>query len=401
MNDIEYRAWIAELKKRYRSTQIKAAISVNAALLEFYWGLGHDISEKYANEATYGSQFFERLSCDLQLDLEDPKGLSPRNLRYAHKFYELYAAETNLQQVVAKSPPSDPLGGGCLPVSTGGSACLEKKGDSQADSPSLILQQVVAHLMRIPWGHHVLLIDKCKGDAKKALFYVRKTLEGNWSRSKLSTYISGELYERTAKAVTNFELTLGEPQGHLANELVKSPYSFALTETVDEENERAIEKALVRNITRTLTELGGGFAYVGHQVRVTVGEKDFWPDLIFYHLKCRRYLVIELKVGEFKPEHVGQLGFYMTAVDRQIKNPWDEETVGLVLCGERDRTVVEYALNMSRVPMGVAQYTLSYTKEPPKELSEMAPALARLGQVVDDTISSVKETDAANETRKA
>lgn len=129
-----------------------------------------------------------------------------------------------------------------------------------------------------------------------------------------------------------------------------------------------------------------GFAYVGHQVRVTVGEKDFWPDLIFYHLKCRRYLVIELKVGEFKPEHVGQLGFYMTAVDRQIKNPWDADTVGLVLCGEKDKTIVEYALNMSRVPMGVAQYTLSYTKEPPKELEEMAPALARLGQVVDETI---------------
>ena len=267
MDTQDYRAWIAELKKRYRSTQIKAAISVNAALLEFYWGLGHDISEKYASDAAYGSPFFERLSCDLQLDLEDPKGLSPRNLRYAHKFYELYAAEINLQQVVA-------------------------------------------HLMRIPWGHHVLLIDKCKGDAKKAFFYVRKTLEGNWSRSKLSTNISGELYERTAKAVTNFEL----------------------------------------------------------------------------------------KVGEFKPEHVGQLGFYMTAVDRQIKNPWDEETVGLVLCGERDRTVVEYALNMSRVPMGVAQYTLSYTKEPPKELSEMAPALARLGQVVDDTISSVVE--GSDETRE-
>ena len=375
LNLDEYCRWIVELKKRYRSTQIKAAISVNAALLEFYWELGRDISAKYPGKRR-NAHFFENLSVDLQTDIEDPKGLSERNIRYALKFFELYAC---LPQLAANSGEASSY----LPQVV---ADKDKDGTSFAKNVAQNDSPLIECLIRIPWGHHRCLIDKCKGDRNKALFYVRKIIEGNWSRDKLSQQLSGELYERTAKAVTNFELMLGEPEGRLANELVKSPYSFALTEKVDDENEREIERALVRNITRTLTELGGGFAYVGHQVRVTVGEKDFWPDLIFYHLKCRRYLVIELKVGEFKPEHVGQLGFYMTAVDRQIKNPWDADTVGLVLCGEKDKTIVEYALNMSRVPMGVAQYTLSYTKEPPKELEEMAPALARLGQVVDETI---------------
>ena len=158
-------------------------------------------------------------------------------------------------------------------------------------------------------------------------------------------------------------------------------------ETVDEEDEREIEKALVRNIARTLTELGGGFAYIGRQVRVTVGGKDFWPDLVFYHLALRRYLVVELKVGEFQPEHTGQLGFYMTAVDRQLRHEWDGRTIGLLLCQRRNRTIVEYALADESRPMGVAQYTL--TQSPPDELSVLRPVVERLGQVVDATLADI------------
>lgn len=342
-----YAAWIVDLKRRYRATQIKAAVAVNSAMLEFYWTLGMDISSKYPGKKR-NIGFFDNLSNDLCLGIKNPVGLSPANLRYAFRFFELYSY---LQQLA------------------------EDNG--------------VADLMKIPWGHHIVIIGKSKGDRDKALFYVRKTIENGWSRTDLQVAINEGLYEKTGKAVTNFSGTLPAPDGYLAKELIKNEYSFALTETVDENNERNIEKALVRNITRTLTELGGGFAYVGHQVRVNVGGEDFWPDLIFYHLKSRRYLVIELKAVNFKPEHVGQLGFYMVAVDRQLKNEWDAPTVGLVLCRDGNKTVIEYALSVTDKPMGVARYRL--TQKTPRELSSMKHAVAKLGSVVDATIADAEQ----------
>lgn len=345
-SDRAYLEWIADLKRRYRRTQIKAAVAVNSAMLEFYWTLGRDISRKYPGKKR-NSGFYVGLSADLCLGIPDPKGLSPTNLKYARYFYELYSYRQQL-----------------------------------ADD------NVVSDLMKVPWGHHILIIGKSKGDRDNALFYVRKTIENGWSRTDLQVAIGDKLYEKTGKALTNFSGTLPAPDGYLAQELIKNEYSFALTETVDENNEREVEKALVRNITRTLTELGGGFAYVGHQVRVNVGGEDFWPDLIFYHLKSRRYLVIELKAVNFKPEHIGQLGFYMVAVDRQLKNEWDAPTVGLVLCRDGNRTVVEYALSVTDKPMGVAKYRL--TQKTPKELSSMKRAVARLGTVVDETIADAE-----------
>ncbi len=343
----EYSAWLAELKKRYRATQIKAAVAVNSALLEFYWDLGRDISERYPGKKRWAG-FFEKLSEDLRMSLGNAKGLSVNNLRYCQHFYELYCY---LLQVV---------------------------GDNESGR-----NQVLSDLVKVPWGHHERIINKCSGDREKALFYVRKTIEFGWSRNELMVQLDGGLYEKTGKAVTNFSSTLLPEESRLANELVKSEYSFALTEQIDENNEREIEKALVRNITRTLTELGGGFAYVGHQVRIQVGEREFWPDLIFYHLKARRYLVIELKAGEFEPEHIGQLGFYMTAVDRQIKNEWDGKTVGLVLCRSKDRVTVEYALADNSRPMGVAQYQLMQL--PPEERELVGPAVARVEAAIAAT----------------
>lgn len=343
MDELEYKDWLVALKSRYRAAQIKAAVAVNGALIEFYWMLGRDIEERF-NENRYGSAFFDRLSNDLCLEIPNVKGLSPINLRYANRFYRLYRN----------------------------------------------LPQLVEELIKVPWSSHRLIIDRSGNSVDKALFYVRRTIENGWSRSQLDLQLDGGLYEKTGAAITNLDGCLPVPDGQLAGELIKSEYSFALTETVDEANERAIEKALVRNITRTLTELGGGFAYVGHQVRVNVGGKDFWPDLIFYHLKSRRYLVIELKAGEFMPEHVGQLGFYMTAVDRQIKNEWDKPTIGLVLCRKGNRTIIEYALNTTNLPMGVGKYSL--TLEAPEEINEMQASLSRLPPVVDATLS---ESEAA------
>ena len=376
VSDMAYLEWITDLKRRYRRTQIKAAVAVNSAMLEFYWSLGKDISGKYPGKKR-NLGFFDNLSNDLCLGIKNPVGLSARNLRYSLAFYQLYSYR---QQVVADNG-NDAL----LPQ------IVEDNGGER------YLQQVVADnwvadLMKIPWGHHIVIIGKSKGNRDKALFYVRKTIENGWSRADLQVAIGDRLYEKTGKALTNFSGTLSAPDGYLAKELIKNEYAFALTETVDENNEREIEKALVRNITRTLTELGGGFAYVGHQVRVNVGGEDFWPDLIFYHLKSRRYLVIELKAVNFKPEHIGQLGFYMVAVDRQLKNEWDAPTVGLVLCRDGNRTVVEYALSVTDKPMGVAKYRL--TQKTPRELSSMKRAVARLGTIVDETIADVARQSA-------
>lgn len=351
--DADYLSWIGELKKRYRATQIKAAISVNSALIEFYWNLGRDIAEKYPGRRR-GLAFFENLSADLQLGIDNPKGLSPRNLKYALAFYELYGKR---QQLVADNGEAG---------------------------------EMRALLVSVPWGHHVLLFGKCGKNVGKALFYVVRTIRNGWSRNQLAEQIEARLYEKSGKTIDNFRAVLPSPESKLVRELVKSEYSFDLMETVDEEDEREIEKALVRNIARTLTELGGGFAYIGRQVRVTVGGKDFWPDLVFYHLALRRYLVVELKVGEFQPEHTGQLGFYMTAVDRQLRHEWDGRTIGLLLCQRRNRTIVEYALADESRPMGVAQYTL--TQSPPDELSVLRPVVERLGQVVDATLADIDQS---------
>lgn len=353
-----YTNWISDLKKRYRAIQIKAAVAVNSAVLEFYWRLGHDISLLYPGKKRK-IRFFETLSKDLCLGIPNPSGLSPSNIRYSFLFYDLYHCN--------------------YPT-------IECENDKEPKKESMF-EDITGDLIRVPWGHHILIISKCKGDRRKAIFYVHKVIENNWSRNDLQIAISENYYEKSGKAITNFNDALPSPSGYLAKELIKNEYSFALTETVDDNSEREIESALIRNITRTLTELGGGFAYVGHQVRVSVGGEDFWPDLIFYHLKSRRYLCIELKAGGFKPEHVGQLGFYMTAIDRQIKNEWDAPTIGLLLCRNGNRTVIEYALNITDKPMGVAKYKL--VQKPPRDLSEINKAVSKLGLIVDETFEQI------------
>ena len=279
MTTKQYQKWIHSLKKRYRATQIKAAVAVNSAMLEFYWSLGADISRMYPGKKR-NLNFFENLSNDLCLGIDNPKGLSVTNIRYAFRFYELYSripqvSEGNvyLQQVVADN------GTDVYPQQV---AEDKEDGTRSVQGNDRYLREIV----KVPWGHHTVILGKCKGDQGKALFYVRKTIENGWSRSDLQEAIGEELYEKTGKALTNFSETLPSPDGYLAKELVKNEYSFALTEMVDENNEREVEKALVQNITRTLTELGGGFAYVGHQVRVTVGGEG--AILVGWHRILRR-----------------------------------------------------------------------------------------------------------------
>ncbi|RWX46049.1 putative nuclease of restriction endonuclease-like (RecB) superfamily, DUF1016 family [Candidatus Electrothrix aarhusensis] len=336
----EYRDWLKDIKQRVRQAQVKAAVQVNTALLTFYWELGADIVERQKT-AKWGSGFLKQLSTDLMVEFPDMKGFSHNNLQYIKRWFSFYSGQ----------------------VVNCGTAC------------STIGQQAVAKLVQVPWGHNLVIISKCK-DVTEALYYVNKTIEHNWSRNVLTHQMESGLYQREGKAVTNFIETLPAPQSDLAQQLIKDPYTFDFLTLTDDYNERELEKVLTDHITTFLLELGAGFAYVGRQKRLHVGERDFFLDLLFYHTKLHCYVVIELKTGEFEPEYAGKLNFYLKAVDEQLRSERDEPTIGILLCKSRDKVVVEYALSDIQKPMGVSEYQL--TRALPENLKPSLPTIEEL-----------------------
>jgi predicted nuclease of restriction endonuclease-like (RecB) superfamily len=333
----EYNTWLKELKSKLKQSQIKASIKVNTILLEFYWELGSDIVEKQKN-STWGSGFLEQLSADLMVEFPDMKGFSYRNLRAIKQWYQFYS---NWPQLVAN---------------------LEKS----------TTKQVVSLLTQIPWGHNRAIISKCK-DTTEAFFYVNKTIENGWSRSVLVHQIESDLYQRSGKAISNFENTLPQEQSDLANELIKDPYNFDFLTLSENFKEKELESGLLEHITSFLLELGSGFAFVGKQKNLKVGQKDFYIDLLFYHIRMHCYIVVELKTVDFEPEFVGKLNFYIKAVDMQIKTKEDKPTIGILLCKSKDKVVVEYSLSDINKPMGISQYQL--TNVVPEELKKSLPAI--------------------------
>ncbi len=369
LTTVEYRDWLKEIKQRLRQAQVKAAVQVNTALLTFYWELGADIVERQKT-ARWGSGFLKQLSTDLMTEFPDMKGFSHNNLQYIKRWYLFYTegivkcgtgCSTFVQQPAAQMPQS---------VST--------QNDPQTMAPmdeTQKVQRIVAQLVQIPWSHNLVIISKCK-DVTEALYYVNKTVEHNWSRSVLTHQIESRLYEREGKAVTNFAATLPAPQSDLAQQLIKDPYNFDFLTLTKDYNERELEKALTDHITKFLLELGVGFAYVGQQKSLQVGERDFFLDLLFYHTKLHCYVIIELKTGEFEPEYAGKLNFYLKAVDEQLRGERDERSIGILLCKTRDRVVVEYALSDIHKPMGVSEYLL--TRALPDNLKPNLPSIEEL-----------------------
>jgi predicted nuclease of restriction endonuclease-like (RecB) superfamily len=320
-NDDSYSIWLKELKQRYLSQRLKASISVNTALLEFYWSLGRDIEAKqYAN--TYGSGFYKNLSKDLQHELPDVKGLSPTNIRYMTAFYKMYS---QVPEIVPQ--------------------------DAEDFNRSM--------LFSIPWDHHRRIIDHCKDNVEKAIFFVKKTLENNWSRDVLLNWLDTDLYEREGKAISNFKATLPVVQGDLAQQITKDPYNFDFLAMRERYDERDLEDALVANVTKFLLELGKGFSYMGRQFRLSVGNQEFFPDLLFYNAHLHAYIVIELKVKSFKPEFLGQLSFYVSTINNQFKTEIDNPTIGLLICKDKDNVVAKYALDAYNQPIGISEYQLS------------------------------------------
>ena len=347
-NNEQYFRWISDLKQKIQQSQIKAAIQVNSALIEMYWDLGKEISER-SFENTYGSGFFKQVSQDLRNEFPEIKGFSSSNLRFFEIFYQFYSQEvTNLQQVVREFKIDDKPN---LQQVVG-----EFKSEENQNRQQLV-GEFPQKLFLIPWGHHIQIFTKCK-NVTEALFYINKTVENGWSRAVLLNMISGNLYQSQGKAITNFSKTLPDYDSELVKQTLKDPYIFDFLNISENFKERELENALIDNIQKFLIELGNGFAFVGKQVEMKVGNQSFFLDLLFYHIKLKRYVVIELKSGEFEPEHAGKLNFYVTSVDKQLRDENDNATVGLIICKTKDDIIAEYSLTDLHKPLGISSYEL-------------------------------------------
>ena len=370
--DKDYKQWLKELSSRYRRSQIKAAVKVNEEMLRFYWELGRDIVEMKA-ESRWGSGFMKNLSRDLKADNPDSTCFSQTNLLYMKNFYLLYQLYTDTA---------------CKFVEQTSPQAVEKteKVITQQfveHTEGVITQQVVEQiqndLFSVPWGHHVRIIDKCKDDSNKALFFVHQTVINGWSRNLLLNFLSTDLYERQGKALTNFNRTLPDETSDLAQELTKDPYNFAFTGITGPYNERLLKDKLLNNITLFLVELGTGFAYVGKEYRLQVGEREQFIDLLFYNLNLSCYVVIEVKIGKFEFADVGQLGGYVVSCNHLLrKEGRDNPTIGMLICKEKDRIQAQYALESSSQPIGISEY----------DLEKFYP------EKVEGTIPSIKEIEA-------
>ena len=305
-----YTHFLHDLKSRIRTARTRAALAVNSELILLYWQIGRDILERQEREG-WGAKVIERLATDLRAEFQDMKGLSPRNLLFMRAFAEAYADEEKVKQLVSQ----------------------------------------------LPWGHVVRLIQKVKSPEERE-WYIHKTFEHGWSRDILVMQIESRLFSRQGKTVNNFAATLPPPQSDLAHQTLKDPYIFDFLGLGDEAQEREIERELVKHITSFLLELGTGFSFVGKQVPLEVEGDDFFIDLLFYHLKLRCYVVIELKATKFKPEYAGKLNFYLSAVDATMRHKSDNPSIGLILCKDRKGLIAEYALKDISKPMGVSEYQL-------------------------------------------
>ena len=360
--DEGYVQWMADIKQRFRQSQVKAAVRVNTAMLEFYWSLGRDMVELRA-ESKWGSGFFDQLSLDLRTAFPEETGFSVTNLKYMKRWYAFYNERVaNCQRLVdeIRQQPADEISAvqsDELDVVIRQQPA-DEKGQQSADQ--LEMPDIFG---RIPWFHHVLIISKCQ-TLDEAIFYIDKVTEEGWSRSRLESQMAANLFGIQGAAVTNFEHTLPAPQSQLAKEILKDPYHFGFLSMSEEYEEKDLEDALVSNVTRFLMELGKGFSYVGRQMELQMpGGQTFFPDLLFYHIPQHRYVVIELKVVKYIPEFAGKLNFYVTAVDELLRGEGDNPTVGLIICKSTDKTVVEWSLRDINKPLGVSSYQLEQVVE--------------------------------------
>jgi predicted nuclease of restriction endonuclease-like (RecB) superfamily len=367
-------ALLEDVKARIRGAQTRAVLAVNAEMVRLYWDIGRLIDERQQREG-WGAAVIPRLSRELRNELPEVKGFSERNIKRMLAFHRAYADMPGIvpqpvaQMGRAKKVPQ--------PVaSTAGIA-----GALSPASDSL--------LWLVPWGHHALLLEKVKLPAHR-LWYMQQTLTNGWSRNVLALAIDGRAHERQGKAITNFAGLLPGPQSDLALQTLKDPYLFDFLTLEEPFHERELEAGLVQHLEKFLLELGQGFAFVGRQYRLDVGDEDFYIDLLFYHLRLRSFVVIDLKTGPFKPEYAGKLNFYCNVVNDQLRHPTDQPTVGLILCQTKDQVLAEYALSGIDKPIGVSSYEL--TRALPANLKSALPTVEQIEAELATTGSTQQAT---------
>lgn len=365
-----YAAWIESLSVRYRQSQIKAAVAVNTEMLKFYFVLGRDIAIMEKDQP-WGSGFLKRVSFDLKTKMPEAECFSVNNLIYMRCFFKLYASVVFAPQVEGKMQGMEPQLEGKLDYSV---SQHEKSNSPQVEEK---LEHPVFHL---PWGHHKLLIDKFRDNPDSAMFYVRKTVKNGWSRAVLLNFLDTKLHERQGKAVSNFAAALPESDSDLAQEITKDPYCFDFIALMPKYREKELKDAMMAHIEKFLLELGQGFMLVGREYRLEIGTKERFADLLFFHMNLNRYIVVEVKATEFKEEHLGQLGLYVSAVNHLLKKPNQEQTIGLLVCKTKDNTMVKWALESSQQPIGVSEYRISEIL--PKEIASDLPSIADIESAV-------------------
>ncbi|PSB27548.1 PDDEXK nuclease domain-containing protein [Chlorogloea sp. CCALA 695] len=336
-----YDDFLHDLKERIRNAQVRAVLAVNRELVLLYWQIGRDILTRQQQQG-WGAKVIERLSADLRSSFPEMKGFSPRNLKYMRAFAEAYSEESFVQQPVAQ----------------------------------------------IPWGHNLRLLDLVKEPTER-LWYAQQTIQYGWSRNILVHQIESGLYRRQGKATTNFDRTLPQPQSELAQQLLKDPYNFDFLSLGKDALERDLERALIDHIRDFLLELGVGFAFVGSQYHLEVGGQDFYIDLLFYHLRLRCYVVVDLKMSDFQPEFSGKMNFYLSATDDLLRHPDDQPSIGIILCKSKNMAIAEYALRDLNKPIGVSAYQLQSAL--PEQLKSSLPTIEELEDVLETV--SVEATD--------
>jgi predicted nuclease of restriction endonuclease-like (RecB) superfamily len=325
----DYASVLEQIKNDVQQSQLRAAQSATKELIMLYWRIGKTLAGKVIEEG-WGARTIDRLAKDLKEALSWMTGFSVRNLHYMRKFYESYT-DGNFAAAVAQ----------------------------------------------IPWGHNIILMDKV-ATIEQRLWYAQQTLENGWSRSVLGMWIESDLYSRQGKAITNFKHTIPSPQSDLAEQTLKDPYNFQFLALEKKFREKELEQGLIDHIQKFLLELGEGFAFVGRQYKVEVSGKEYFIDLLFYHLKLRFYVVVELKATEFDPRDTGQLNFYLSAIDDLLRHPDDKPTIGLLLCKGKDKCTVEYAFRDVRKPIGVADYQVKLVESLPKDLRGSLPTVEEI-----------------------
>ena len=332
-----YDDFLGEVKERIRVAQVRAAVAVNSELVLLYWRIGRSILERQEREG-WGARIVDRLSVDLRREFPEMRGFSSRNFKYMRAFAQAWPDESFVQQVAAQ----------------------------------------------LPWFHTCILLDKVKNPELR-IWYARAAIEHGWSRAILDLQIETRLHERRGKAATNFARTLPAPHSELAQQILKDPYTFDFLTLHDEAVERDLERGLLHHLKDFMLELGVGFAFLGSQYHLQVGEEDFYIDLLFYHVKVHCYVVIELKMGKFRPEYAGKLNFYLSAIDDLLRGPGDEPTIGLLLCRGTDEVVVEYTLRDIQKPIGVSTFRLSQAL--PAELRDSLPTVEQLAAALDHPLT--------------